>query len=516
MRFNSGLCLTIVFPIALIASEAHALRSLSVDAGGNDVIVGDDGDAIAVYKFDETGGTTATDTSGVGTPLDLTMSTDGNLPTGDGSPIRTNALMMNGYLLVNPKPNGAPATPDMGYESAQRHRTFLTSGTDATKLNSCTSGFTIQAFVRPWFPFHGNTAVGNMIVGLSNTSSSAGSRIATQNFAIMQSGMSGNEAISLRTKTGATSVDAQASVTGAFSSVREGESPGKLTEIIATREPSGVLTIYVNRIPKSSLTAVPSVFTATAKLVIGNELVPLAPPNAMGVIDVSQQANWSGEIHHLAIYCHGFTRTEIIGALEQNKAKQEIVRPDTTVKITETRLQARRLVERLTGTIVPIDHPMVGRVEQRLLGGDRMGAAKIVTGDTTTGEAGHPDFLNTVVKQFALKMSNREETIRVPLNDFAASFIGITRDERSAKELLTGDFYYMADPAKARVRADFFRDILVSNNHYDDIEKGQWDIGKILMRVDQNALVAANIPKGQQIPLSAAGAMTPNPDPAGV
>ncbi|MES2964996.1 MAG: hypothetical protein V4760_14015, partial [Bdellovibrionota bacterium] len=379
--------------------------------------------------------------------------------------------------------------------------------------------FTIQAFVRPWFPFQGNTGVGNMIVGLSNTSEAAGSRIATQNFSIMQTGDSGSEAVSIRTKSGATSVDAQSSVTGAFASVREGENPAKLTEIIATREPSGVLTVYVNRIPKSSLGAVPSVFTSTAKLVIGNELAPLPPPtmqNGALVVDVGQQANWSGEIHHLAIYCKGFTRTEIIGALEANKAKQEIVRPDTTVRITETRTQARRLVERLTGTIVPIDHPMVGRVEQRLLAGDRVGAVKVVTGDVAAGEPGHPDFLNTLVKQFALKMSNREETIRVPLNDFAAAFIGVTRDERSAKELLNGDFYYMADPSKAKVRSDFFRDILVSNNHYDDIEKGQWDIGKVLMRVDQTATVPASIPRGQQIPLSASGTYTPNPDPAGV
>ncbi|MES2964995.1 MAG: hypothetical protein V4760_14010, partial [Bdellovibrionota bacterium] len=140
VRIKLGLFSSILIATALVGNQAHALRTLTVDGSGNDVISGDDDGAVAVYKFDEAGGTTATDTSGVGTPLDLTMSTAGNLPTGDGSAIRTNALMMNGYLLVNPKPNGAPATPDMGYESAQRHRTFLTSVVDAAKLNSCTSG----------------------------------------------------------------------------------------------------------------------------------------------------------------------------------------------------------------------------------------------------------------------------------------------------------------------------------------------------------------------------------------
>lgn len=514
VRFNLGFCLSALLTTSLISGEALALRYLDVDASGNDVIAGDDTGAIAVYRFDEAGGTTATDSSGNGSPLDLTMSTAGNLPTADGTPIRTNAVIMNGYLLVNPKPNGAPANPDQGYESAQRHRTFLVSSGAASKINSCTNGITIQAFIRPWFPFHGNMNAGNMIVGLSNTGETAGSTIQTPNFAIVQTGDSGSEAIAIRTRS--TRLETQPSVVGAIASVREGENPGRLTEVIATREPSGVLTVYVNRIPRSSLTAVGSSFNPNAKLVIGNELAPLPPANAMGMVNVDQQSNWSGEIHHLAIYCKGFTRTEIVGALEANKAKQDVVRPDTNVAITPSRIEARRLVERLTGTIVPIDHPMVGRVEQKLVGGDRKGAVKIVTGDVATGEPGHPDFLNTLVKQFALKMSNRDETIRVPLNDMAASFIGITRDERSAKELLTGDFYYMADPTKAKVRSDFFRDILVSNNHYEDIEKGQWDIGKVLMRVAQDVSVPANIPRGQQIPLSAAGAYTANPDPAGV
>lgn len=501
---------------AFFGSEALALRSLDVDANGKDVIVGDDSGAVAVYKFDEAGGSVATDTSGVGAALDLTMSNAGNLPVAPGGvPILTNAYIQNGFLIVNPKPNGVGMQADMGYTSAQEHRTFLSSGVAASKLNSCTNGFTIQAFVRSWFPFQGNTNVGNMIVGLSNTSEAAGSTIQPQNFAIMQTGMAGNEAIAIRERAGTSAVTTQSSVTGAFASVRELENPGRLTEIIATREPSGVLTVYVNRIPKSSTSAVAPLFTSTAQLVIGNELAPLSVDGA-GKKVLGQQSNWSGEIHHLAIYCKGFTRTEVIGALEANKAKQEIVRPDTNQAISPTRIQARRLVERLTGTIVPIDHPMVTRVEQKLLMNDRVGAVKIITGDKVSGEPGHPDFLNTLVKQVALKMSNREETIRVALNDFAASFIGIARDERSAKELLTGDFYYMADPTKAKVRSDFFRDMLTSNNHYEDIEKGQWDIGKVLMRVAQDETVPTNIPRGQQIPLSAAGAYTPNPDPAGV
>lgn len=473
---------------------------------------GDDAGAVAVYTFDEIGGSAANDISGVGAPLNLDMSTDGNLPTADGTAILTNAILQGGYLLANPKPNGiSSGMPDQGYQSAQRHRTMLISSTTASKLSTCTAGFTIQVFLRPWFPFQGSNN-GNLIVGLSN--SEGQSSVNEPNFGLYQSGMAGSESALLKVRTGAGASASQASVPGAFSSLRQGENPGVLTEIIATQESTGILTVYVNRIARSSLVSANPVFLPGAKLVIGNELVPLSL-NGDGTINLTQQRNWSGEIHHLAIYCQGVSRGDILGAVMANKNRLEIVRPQNRSAISPMRQTARQLVERLSGVSVPIDHPMVLKAEAKLLLGDRLGAAKIVTGDLASSEPGHPEFLNTVVKQFAVKMSNREETIRAPLNDFAASFIGVTRDERNAQELLSGDFFYMANPAKAKVRTDIFRDILISNNHYDDLESGHWDLGKVLMRVP-GPDAPASYPTGQQIPIDTSGTMTPNPDPAGV
>lgn len=503
-RSTSRVSFIVLVLTLFLSAPSYALRQADMS--------GDDAGAVVVYSFSEPGGGVASDSSSVGSPLNLTMSTDGNLPTQDGTAIRTNAILQSGYLLVNPKPNGAESDmPDQGYQSAQRHRTFLVSSGPASKLNSCTTGFTIQVFLRPWFPFHGSQA-GNLIVGLSNSEGLAA--VTAPNFGLYQSGMAGSESALLVVRNGAGTSVSQASIPAAFSSVREGDNPGQLTEIIATMEPGGVLTVYVNRVARSSLVPVTPLFDANAKLVIGNELVALSTA-ADGTINVDQQRNWSGEIHHLAIYCRGYTRSEILGSTLENKAKSLVVRPDTSVRITSERQAARRLVERLTGVIVPIDHPLVVRAEQRIQQSDYAGAARVITGDLATNEPGHPEFLNTMIKQFAVRMSNREETIRAPFNDFAASFIGITRDERNAQELLTEDFFYMANPARATVRADIFRDVLVSNNHYEDLEKYHWDLGKVLMRVPSPEAPAA-YPRGQQIALDPTGSFTPNPDPAGV
>lgn len=486
MDFGYFQKLTII--MILSGAQAHALRA--PDMSGND------NGAVVVYDFSEAGGETAHDIAGTGSPIDLLMSADGNLPTGNGTQIRTNAVLQDGYLLVNPKPNNN----DDGYQLAQRHRTYLVSQAPVGKFAACTSGLTIQGFLRPWFPLQGSND-GNLIVGLSNSENKG--QVQAPDFGVYQSGQNGSEAITLKIRTGNNQYKSQVSAPGAFSSTRETDNPGQLTEFIATLEANGIMTVYVNRIARSSLTGITPAFLSTGKLVIGNELVPLTL-GGDGLANVDQQRNWSGEIYHLAIYCRGFSRGEILGDSIGFKLKSDVVRPQSSPD-TPYKQQARKLVERLIGISIPLDHPMVARVEQRLTANDWAGAAKIVTGDLTSGEAGHPEFLNNTVKLFAMKMSNREETIRAPFNDFAASFIGVTRDERNAQELLTGNFFYMADPMKANVRSDLHKDILLSGNHYQDIETGQWDIGRILKRVE-----------GQSLVTDPTGGYTEHPDPAGV
>ncbi|MBX2987998.1 MAG: hypothetical protein KF802_08870 [Bdellovibrionaceae bacterium] len=159
------------------------------------------------------------------------------------------------------------------------------------------------------------------------------------------------------------------------------------------------------------------------------------------------------------------------------------------------RQEAKRLLERLVGAKLPLDHALVAQAAALVATGDRAGAAKLATSQ--------PNFYNLTVKQMALRMSNREETLRVPLNDFAASFIGVTRDETDARELLTGNFHYKGNPnllTGFNVRQNIADDLLASNTHYSDLDNGTIDLSTVLMRVagqplliDDNKNIADNL-----------------------
>lgn len=162
--------------------------------------------------------------------------------------------------------------------------------------------------------------------------------------------------------------------------------------------------------------------------------------------------------------------------------------------LSATQLKAKKIYERLTGAKIAADNPIITQMTGLLNSGNSLGAAQVATQN--------PKFYNITVKLMALKMSTREETIKINLNDFAASFIGVTRDQRDARELLTGNFYYRG--SGDGVRANVINDILLSNNHYDDLDTRKINLSANLQRVEGQMLA------------NSGGGMVANPDPAGI
>lgn len=181
---------------------------------------------------------------------------------------------------------------------------------------------------------------------------------------------------------------------------------------------------------------------------------------------------WKGKLYRLAIYCDALTKDQVFGnayAINRN----EII-PLSNVQVNAQLLKASEIYNRLTGVKTPIYNPVLQQMAAKLDANDPVGAASLITE--------HSLFYNLTVKNFASRMSNRDETINVPLNDFTATIIGATRDNLNAKTLLYDNFYYQGDASKAAVPSDDIDDILKSNNHYESLDRGDFDLKSVLIK----------------------------------
>ena len=151
--------------------------------------------------------------------------------------------------------------------------------------------------------------------------------------------------------------------------------------------------------------------------------------------------------------------------------------------ISAARLKSLEIYKRLVGVTTPIDNPVLVQMEQQVAAGDLRAAARIATAE--------PGFYNLVVRDFAARMSTREETINEQFNDFTATFIGVTRDNLDARLLLSGKLSYKGS-IDAPVRNDINSDILDSNNHYADLESDEYDYASVLTRENTQYIKTSN------------------------
>ncbi|MGE3759933.1 MAG: hypothetical protein AB7H97_19355, partial [Pseudobdellovibrionaceae bacterium] len=185
---------------------------------------------------------------------------------------------------------------------------------------------------------------------------------------------------------------------------------------------------------------------------------------------------WNGRFHLVAVYCQELAAEQIFGAALQTIKYTSHPVP-TNLTITPNLLKAHKIYRRVSGSNTAISNPLLQSMATKLDVNDPVGAAAYVTELS--------EFYNNTLKDFASKMSNREETINVPLNDFSATIIGGVRDDLNFQTLLWDDLIYQADPAQAAVPSDLINDILTSNNHYEALTTQHFDLKKVLVKTTQ-------------------------------
>lgn len=193
---------------------------------------------------------------------------------------------------------------------------------------------------------------------------------------------------------------------------------------------------------------------------------------------------WKGRIHNLAIYCKEIPKDLVLGngLPSLMKALQIDLNqiPSDSDADAKFRKRAMLIYNRLAGVKVPTTSDIINQMIPFVKSGAVVEAAELVTHE--------PTFYNVTVRDFAARISNREKTINVPLNDFIATIVGVVRDNLSAQTLLTEDMVYVGNtqnPVNLPVPNDLTDDHIMSNNHYEAIDKGKYDLAKALIRTNQ-------------------------------
>jgi len=155
---------------------------------------------------------------------------------------------------------------------------------------------------------------------------------------------------------------------------------------------------------------------------------------------------------------------------------------------------AMAIYQRL-GTKVPVDSPQMLQMQALVESGRLTAAAELAMAND--------DFYNVAVRDFAAKMSNREESVTNPMNDFIATVIGITRDNLDAREMLTGNYFYYAPNAPV-VNKNIEAHLVRSNLHFEELDASHANYAQYLVKNDGQFVIGPG------------GVMTAMTDPAGV
>ncbi len=144
------------------------------------------------------------------------------------------------------------------------------------------------------------------------------------------------------------------------------------------------------------------------------------------------------------------------------------------------RERAKKIHDRLVGA--PPDAATLAQMETDILGGDLMGAAaRAMT---------HPDFYRVSLKNWATPWTNVDRTPIAPLNDYAATVIGIVRDDVPFNEILTADLVYVGQNVPGLTPYSH-----TDNQHYDELEQGAVDLSdpNLFTGVTQSGLPGAQL-----------------------
>jgi len=149
----------------------------------------------------------------------------------------------------------------------------------------------------------------------------------------------------------------------------------------------------------------------------------------------------------------------------------------SSISLAGVRDQAKRMHDRLAAS--PPTASVLDAMAAKISNNDALGAA--------VQAMDNPGFYNVFLKNFITPWSNEAATVFAPLNDYIATTIGIIRDDRSFKDMLTADLIYVGTSTNLTPYSH-------SNNlHYQELEASKVNLGseENLVATTQSGLLEA-------------------------
>ena len=132
--------------------------------------------------------------------------------------------------------------------------------------------------------------------------------------------------------------------------------------------------------------------------------------------------------------------------------------------------QAQRIYERIAG--VPPSPSVLAQMVTHTSTADFVGAAAIATNA--------PSFYNVTLKNMVIPWTNRDQTVFAPLNDYAATVIGMVRDNVPFNTALSADILYTVNASGLPAVSN------ANNNHYATAETNGVDLMANLVATTQS------------------------------
>jgi hypothetical protein len=153
-----------------------------------------------------------------------------------------------------------------------------------------------------------------------------------------------------------------------------------------------------------------------------------------------------------------------------------VLAPVQQAALAGPREQAKRMYDRLTGT--PPSPALLTELENKIVADGELAAALYILDPASTRSSA---FYSVTLKNFATPWTNRDQTVFAPLNDYTATVIGMVRDDKDFRTLLSADILYVGNgvsPAYSNT----------DNNHYDTLESTNADLRAVLQERVQSSL----------------------------